>query len=289
MNDGCEFGAVRNVQRSHAVRPVEFVPSQGEEIDAERVHDRRKVERRLSGICVENERCVVPFFVSSQNACNFSKRLYDPYLIVRPADGDKDHLRLEGTLDSRRSDDAPLVGVDVRNHSSHSFDLRKTFEHGVVLDRTHDPVCAGKRATYSLKLFCIAEYCKIIRLCKTGGEDELARLAAEQLRDARARVLERTLRRNTFRMNGAWVPDERFYLSHRTHGLRQNRRRARVVEIYAPALRSFGEVGTFGKPHTREYTRTLIFLGKKLVCGYTAQFCLYCACQSLGGGGWLTI
>jgi hypothetical protein len=159
----------------------------------------------------------------------FGYRLDSAEFVVRVHDGDEHRVFSEGGLQVLDVDDSVCARPEVSDIVTVLFKQVRRPQDCVVLERGHDHVSTlgGDRARYS-------DYCRIVRLCPTAREDNLARLSStDRPSDTRTCILECIECLPADSVQAVRVTEQlREVRSHRVQNARIDRSRSRVIEIH---------------------------------------------------------
>ena len=180
-----------------ALRAVELVRRDREQIDAERGHVDRQLAGRLHGVGVEQG--AVPV----RDVGQLRDRLHRADLVVGVHHGDERRVAGDGRLQSRRLDDAGRPGRQQRRRPAPPGQRLQRVENRFVLDRGGDEVTASVRRR---RLGDAADR-QVVGFRSAAREDDVAGPGAEELRHRRARVVERRLGRLAERVDAGRVAE----------------------------------------------------------------------------------
>ena len=241
-----EIAPIRKIERADPVRAVKLVASEAHEIDAKGVRSRRQIERRLARVGMKKYARSMALLVLGNDTCNLAERLHRPYLIVRPAHGNKNRLWSEHRAQILRRDDTARTGQDMGNAPTQTLYLGETIEDGGVLYRAYKPVRASESSSSALERVSETENGDVVGLGESGGKDELARFHFQELGNALTRPPELLHGFDSLAMQCAGIADEVLRTQHCGKRLLAHWRRGRIVEIYSFILCK--------RPHTEHST-----------------------------------
>ena len=188
---------VPDVERADALRPLELVGGERDEVRAERLDIEVHVRRCLDRVHVEEEALAGP------DACrDLGDRLDRADLVVREHDADQDRPVREGRLDLVRIDPAVPVHRHLDDLEAELLEVAQRVADGVVLDGGGDDAVAAGLAGPGRALEG-----EVVRLGAAGGEHDLARLGAEICRDLLVGTVQCRPGNATVGVDGAWVPE----------------------------------------------------------------------------------
>ena len=179
----CTRGFLRRTyKRAHALRSVNLVRRDRRQIDVVLNHVERNLADRLHRVGVEQHAALM-----AQRA-DFADRLQHANLVVGGHDRDQDRLVIHGALQVVEIDPAILLHRQIGDAEAVLLQPLAGVEHRLVLGGLGDDVIA---------LFAVhlgdALDGKVVALGGAGGEDDLLRRRADQLRNLLARLLHRLL------------------------------------------------------------------------------------------------
>ena len=164
-----EDDAAPRVKHTHALRAVELVRGQAQQIDMHRVHVDLHVARRLHRVGVEQHAA----FMADRADC--LDRLNGADLVVGEHDGHEAGIIADGLRDLLRRDKSVRVHVQKRYLKALFFQPLQGMQDGVMLKR------GGNDVLFALARAEIGGGGNglIVGLAAAGGEIDLARLGAE--------------------------------------------------------------------------------------------------------------
>ena len=221
-------------QRPRAHRAAELVPGDGHRVRAAGREVDRQLAGRLHGVGVERDA-----LLAGQRG-ELGDRLHHAHLVVRPHHGDQGHpVRVGGDgLGQYGGLEDPglvhrqpvLLGVLVAGQPVHRV------QHRVMLDRGGQHPRRRTAAGWPASTGCAAGpvqalHRQVVGFGAAAGKDHLAGPGAEHLGDLLPRLLDHAARPAPGVMQGRGIAQLAEFFGHRGQGLRQHRRRRRVVQV----------------------------------------------------------
>jgi len=167
------------VERPHALGAINLVPGEGHEPDPHPVHINRDLPQRLRGISVERHAFLLA------DTPNLLERLHDADLVVDGHDGDEPGVWADGVLELREVDQAVAAHGEVGDLESFLLQVAAGVEDALVLGLRGDDVAAAVAVEAHDALDG-----DVVALGGAGGEEDLARVGADEGGDAGARGLD---------------------------------------------------------------------------------------------------
>jgi hypothetical protein len=213
-----------HAQDAHALRPVQLVRGQCQQVDAVALDVDRQLPGALSRVDVEQD---------AARAAQSPDRpdvLDDTDLVVHVHQRDEDRVRAQRRLDLAGSDDAVRTRLEVGDLEPLALELAAGGQHRRVFGpRGHEVPPA--RLVEARR----AEQREVVGFRGTGGPDDLRRIGADERGDLGTRLLHAPVRapaglvRHGGRVGEVALRAEA--IEHRRHDTRVDRRRGCVVEI----------------------------------------------------------
>ena len=126
-----------HVERADALRAMDLVRRDRQQVDAHRVDVERDPAEGLGGVGVEQDAARL------REAADRGQRLQHADLVVGGHDADQDRLRLEGRFERREIDQAVAADRQHRHAAAARFEVPARIEHRAMLGRHgHDVVAA---------------------------------------------------------------------------------------------------------------------------------------------------
>ena len=184
---GGECHPVAHPERADALRPVNLVCGEREQVDVQHLGLERDPAERLHGVGVDQRPRIAP----AHRLGDRRDILDGTGLVIDEHDGNQDGLGGDGRRDGGRVDAAVSIaaGDGVRGQAGF-LEMPRGLEDRIVLDRTHHQVMAALRAP-SLHHPAHRE---VVGLGARSGEDDLALRATEHRRDPVAGRVDRGAR-----------------------------------------------------------------------------------------------
>ena len=175
--------AALDPERAGALRAVELVRRERQQIDAERAHVDRNLRDRLHGVGVKERAARV------RDPREIGHRLHRPDLVVGVHHRDERGLVGQRRLEGLRRDDAGRVDREQGRRPAAARERLERGEDGFVLDRAGDQVPASG----DLERLGDTPDRKIVRLGSAAREDDLGHFGLQEVRDRRPRVVQDAL------------------------------------------------------------------------------------------------
>ena len=204
--DWLQLSSLPYIKRAHALRPVQLMPRNRQQIAPNLFHAHRNLPRRLHRVGMK-----------------INSRLNHAGLIIGEHDGNQLRIRPQCALHIRRIDGPASVHGDVGHCTALFFHMPASIQHRMVLNRRRNNLVPGLRNS---------ENGKVVRLCPAAREHDLRSAAAEQRGHRLARPLYRRPRLLPMMMNGGCVAEVlREVRPHGLQNLRQRRSRCVIVKV----------------------------------------------------------
>ena len=217
-----EMGTVPYVQGADALRPLELVSGEADQVGAERLQVEIDPGSRLDRVDVKHDAPAATDAIG-----DLGDRLDRPDLVVGKHDADEDRPVGQRGIDFVGIDPPIAVDRQLDDLEPELLEVAQAVTDSVVLDRArHDPVAARlARPGGTLQG-------EVVRLRPARGEYDLARLGMESASEPLVRLVEHRARPPAVGMCGGRVPERLPEVGqHRRDDLRPDRCRGRVVEI----------------------------------------------------------
>ena len=214
--------AALDPERAGALRAVELVRRQRQQVDAERTHVDRDLSRRLHGVGVHQRAVLV------RNGRQLADWLNRSDLVVGVHHRHQRRLRGHGLPQPRGRDNARVVNGEERGAPAAARQRPQGVQHRFMLEGAGDQVLAPGRFT-GLRNAADGE---VVRFGAAGGEDHLRRVAIDQRRDRRPCLVNDGLCLLPEMMDAGGVPERvPGDPDDRLHDLGRQRGRGVVVEV----------------------------------------------------------
>ena len=147
----------------------------------------REIDRNLScalcGVHVEQYACCATHFADRRDVVDHAD------FVVHVHQRNEQRVGTQRGADLRRFDDAGRAGLQVRDLVAFRFEVRTRVEHGFVFDDARDDVPTALAGCFGDTFDR-----EVVGFGGAGRPDDFARIAVQQLRDLRARFLDRLFR-----------------------------------------------------------------------------------------------
>jgi hypothetical protein len=184
MDEGLDGGSLADVESADALRRVELVPGDREQVDAQVLDVGRDLADGLCGVGVEEDASL------ARDLADLADGLDRAHLVVRVHHGDEQGLGRDGPADVLGGDAPESVHGDARHPRSKAFEEPARLDDGRVLDRRGDEVVPAVAEREEDAFEGV-----VVRLAPAAGEDDLRGIAVEEARHLAAGALDGLLGR----------------------------------------------------------------------------------------------
>src|SRR5215831_917202 len=182
VDERLERGATANVKSANALRRMDLVTSDGEQVDAKLVHVRGNLSHRLRRVGVEVNS------PQASDATHLGDWLDCPHLVVGMHDADENGPRRDRPHDIARVDMSKAIDRDDSHLEAQLLQEPAWPKDCRMLDRASDDV-----VTFTFQSPSHPLEGEVVGLAAATGEDDFMVLGAEQRRYLAARLFERGL------------------------------------------------------------------------------------------------
>mmetsp|Transcript_20258 Transcript_20258/g.71617 ORF Transcript_20258/g.71617 Transcript_20258/m.71617 type:complete len:489 (+) Transcript_20258:292-1758(+) len=220
-----------HVERADALRAVELVRRDGEQVDVHLVDVDGELARHLRGVAVEER------LVCAAQRADLGDGLHDANLVVHAHDRHQRRLRRQRLAQLLQIDEAVVLHAQVRDAEAVLLERAARVEDAFVLRLCGDDVVLALLVELRHAL-----HRDVVRLRRTRREHDLARVGANQGRNLRARVLDGLLGLPAVPVRArvrVAVP-LRQVRHHRVQHAGVERRRGLHVKVRRPPIRELG-------------------------------------------------
>ncbi|KOT06413.1 hypothetical protein DM77_1168 [Burkholderia mallei] len=210
VNQRLEPDSLSNVERADALRRVELVTGDRQQIDAERIDVGRDLADRLGRVRVK------PDAVLAGDRADILDRLNGAGFVVRMHDRDERGARRDCATDGVGIDAAVAVHGNAGDFSAQSLKELQRLQDCRMFGRLGDHVAACvRRCEYS------SFQRKVVRFTAAAREDNFVRCGADQRRDLGARPIQCNLCRHACPMSAGRIAEG--FRQQRAHRIRDRR------------------------------------------------------------------
>ena len=223
--DGDHLGSAANVERRHALGPVDLVRGARQKVDPPALEINGNLAERLDGVHVEGDA------VGARDGPDGGNGLDRPHLAVGVHHADGEGVGPEGALDVIGIDHAVFVHRQIRHGDAESLQGLGRAQHGVMLDPGGDEVARPLGRHQAL-------HGEVVGFRSAGGEDDLLGPRPQETRHPLAGGVESLPGLPPETVNAGGVAEVFSEVrKHLRHDLGMHGRRRVVIQVHSTAHR----------------------------------------------------